>query len=137
MHADSNLLSAALAAATAVAAGIFAYLRQLKRERYLTYWAIGWLLLSLHHVTMDFQTQLSSSDLLWFAEKWFLAAAALVFFSAALDYAQRPPFRTLDVIAGGVIILWSMAYRFQAVPLPPDLAIVAMFFAAAWVYWDH
>jgi GAF domain-containing protein len=137
MPVDSNLVSAALAAATAVAAGVFAYLRQLKRERYLKFWAVGWCLLSLHHVAMDLEVKFGSSDLIWFAEKWFLAAAALVFLSAALDYVQKPPLRTLDVVAAAVVILWTMAYRFEAMPLAPDFGIVAVFFAAAWVYWRH
>jgi diguanylate cyclase (GGDEF)-like protein/putative nucleotidyltransferase with HDIG domain len=137
MPADGNLVSAALAAAAAVAAGVFAHLRQIKREHYLKFWAVGWCLLSLHHVAMYVQSEIGSSDLPWFAEKWFLAAAALVFFSAALDYAQKPPLRTVDVVAGAVLILWSMAYRFQGMPLAPDIGIVAIFFAAAWVYWDQ
>jgi diguanylate cyclase (GGDEF)-like protein len=137
MPADSNLVSAALAAATAVAAGVFAYLRQLKRERYLKFWAVGWLLLSLHHVAMDFETEIGASDLLWFGQKWFLAAAALVFLSAAFEYVQKPPMRTLDVVAGAVLILWTMAYRFGAMPIAPDFGIVAVFFAAAWVQWDY
>ena len=137
MQADSNLISAALAAATAVAATVFAYLRQLKRERYLKFWAAGWCLLSLHHVAMDVQAQVGSGDLLWFAGKWFLAAAALTFFSAALDYAQKPPLTTPVVVAAAAVIVWTMAYRFQAIPLPPDVGIVAGFFAAAWVHWDH
>ncbi len=71
--------------------------------------------------------------LLWFAEKWFLAAAALVFFSAAFEYVQKPPMRTLDVVAAAVLILWTMAYRFGAMPIAPDFGFVAVFFAAAWV----
>jgi diguanylate cyclase (GGDEF)-like protein/putative nucleotidyltransferase with HDIG domain len=137
MHADSNLISAALAAATAVAAGVFAYLRQLKREHYLKFWAAGWLLLSLHHVTVKFESEFAASDLLWFGEKWFLAAAALVFLAAAFEYTQKPPRRTLGVVAAAVLILWTMAYRFQVMPLAPDFGIVAVFFATAWVHWDH
>src|SRR3990172_8063808 len=137
MFADSNLISAALAAATAVAAGIFAYLRQIKRERYLKFWAAGWCLLSLHHVAADFQLHVSSSDLLWFAENWLLAAAALVFFSAALEYTQKPPMRILDVAVGAVVIVWTMAYRFQDMPLEPAVGIAAIFLAPAWVHWDH
>jgi diguanylate cyclase (GGDEF)-like protein/putative nucleotidyltransferase with HDIG domain len=137
MPADSNLVSAVLAAATAVAAGVFAYLRQLKRERYLKFWAAAWCLLSLHHVAVALETATGSSDPLWFAGKWLLAGAALLFFSAALDYAQKPPLRTYDVVAAAVLVLWTMAYRFQAMPIAPDFGIVALFFAAAWVYWEH
>ena len=137
MPADGNLISAGLAAATAVAAGVFAYLRELKRERYLMLWAAGWCSLSLHHVAANFQLQLGAADWLWFPEKWLLAAAALVFFSAALDYAQKPPRRTVEIVAAAVLVLWTMAYRFQTAPLAPEFGIAATFFAAAWVCWDH
>ena len=86
---------------------------------------------------MDFESEIGASDPLWFAEKWFLAAAALVFLSAAFEYVQKPPMRTLDVVAGAVLILWTMAYRFGAMPIAPDFGFVAVFFAAAWVQWDY
>jgi diguanylate cyclase (GGDEF)-like protein len=137
MFSDSILVSVALAAAAAAAAGVFAYLRRLKHEHYLKFWAIGWGLLALHHLAMGLPAATSSGDLLWFAQKWLLAAAALTFFSAALEYAQRPPLKTPMVVAAAVLVLWTMGYRFQALPFAPDAGIVAVFFAAAWVYWGH
>jgi diguanylate cyclase (GGDEF)-like protein/putative nucleotidyltransferase with HDIG domain len=80
---------------------------------------------------------LSSPDWLWFLEKWLLAGAALVFFSASLDYAQKPPRRTLEIVAASVLVLWTMAYRFQSLPLAPEFGIAAAFFASAWVCWEH
>ena len=70
--------------------GVFAHLRQLKRERYLLLWTVGWCLLSLHHVAMDIQAEVGSSDLLWFCRKMVSGRGGIVFFSAALDYAQKP-----------------------------------------------
>jgi hypothetical protein len=136
MHADSSAVSFALAAVSAVAAGIFAYLRALKRERYLEFWAIGWCLLSLHHVAMGLQAQ-AGGDLLWFAEKSLLIAAALTFFSAALGYARKPALNTPIIVAGAVMIFWAMAYRFRAISVAPDFGTAAAFFAAAWIYWDY
>jgi diguanylate cyclase (GGDEF)-like protein/putative nucleotidyltransferase with HDIG domain len=137
LPADGNLISAGLAAATAVAAGVFAHLRQLKRQHYLLLWSVGWCLLSFHHVAVNFQLQLGSADWIWFLAEWLLAGAALVFFSAAQNYAQKPPSRTLEVVAAAVLMVWTMAYRFEAVPVPPEVGIAAGFFAAGWVCWDH
>jgi diguanylate cyclase (GGDEF)-like protein len=137
MLSDSHLVSAALAAGAVVAAGVFLYLRQLKRERYLKLWAAGWVLLSLHHLALALQPAIGLGDLLWLAEEWFLAASALVFFAAARDYAQKPPLRTVSVVAAAAVILWTMAYRFQALPLAPDLGLVVGFFAVGWIYWNY
>src|SRR3954466_6735885 len=129
MLIDSNLISAGLAAGTAVAAGVFAYLRELKRERYLTLWAAGWCLLSLHHVAVDVQSQVQVGSDLWIAETTFLALAALAFFYAAFDYVQKPLGKTAAIVTLAIFSAWIVAYRFQLVPLAPDWGTTALFFA--------
>src|SRR6201984_2078767 len=46
---DSGLISLALLVATALVAGYFAYIYNLKRQTYLLYWTAGWSLLALHY----------------------------------------------------------------------------------------
>jgi diguanylate cyclase (GGDEF)-like protein/putative nucleotidyltransferase with HDIG domain len=137
MLGDSNLISIGLAAATAVSAGVFAFLRDLKRQRYLLLWAAGWCLFSLHHVAGEFASQFNSPAWLWFLEKWLLAAAALVFFSAALEYTQRRPRRSLEAVAATALVLWTIAYNLQKVAIAPEYGMAAVFFATSWICWQY
>ena len=81
MDADSSSITFALAATAGVTAAIFAYLRRLKRERYLNFWAAGWCILALHYLATSLRSEFGAGDLLWFAENLLLAAAALTFLS--------------------------------------------------------
>src|ERR1700739_2552431 len=47
---DSGLISLALLVATALVAGYFAYVYNLKRQAYLLYWTAGWSMLALHYL---------------------------------------------------------------------------------------
>jgi len=137
MVGDSNLISVGLAAATAVSAGVLAYLRDLKRQRYLLLWAAGWCLLSLHHVAGEFASQFGSPAWLWFSQEWFLAASAVVFFSAALEYTQRRPRRSLEAVAVAVLAVWTIFYHLQITGIAPEYGMAAVFFATAWVCWQY
>jgi diguanylate cyclase (GGDEF)-like protein len=137
MLGDSNLISVGLAAATAASAGVFALLRDLKRQRYLLLWAAAWCLLSLHHVAGEFASQFNSPGWLWFLEKWLLAAAALLFFSAGLEYTQRPPRHTFEAAAAAVLVLWTILYHLQKVALAPEYGVAGVFFATAWLCWQY
>ncbi len=137
MLADANLVSAGLAAGTAVAAGVFAYLRELKRERYLTFWAVGWCFLCLHYVAADFRLQLESAGWLWFGEETFLAAASVIFFSSALDYAQKNRRWLLEATGFSFFLIWTVAARLGAIPVAPDWGMAALLFGAAGVCWDY
>ena len=41
------------------------------------------------------------------------------------------------MVAAAVLIFWTMAYRFGAVPIAANFGVLTVFFAAAWVYWDR
>ena len=45
-----SLISLAMLVATALVAGYFAYIYNLKRQAYLLYWTGGWSLLALHYL---------------------------------------------------------------------------------------
>jgi diguanylate cyclase (GGDEF)-like protein len=137
MLADSHLISAALAASAAVAAGLFAYVQRIKREPYLKFCALGWCLLTLQQTAPMLQGFVSAGDPLWFVEKAFLAAAALTFFAAALAYTQRPVLGVPLVVATAAAIIWTMAHRFQAIPVPPEFGSLAILLAAAGLAWDQ
>jgi diguanylate cyclase (GGDEF)-like protein len=136
MYGEANLVWIGLAATCAVAAGVFFYLRELKRQSYLALWSAGWCLLALNHLAMNFRTAGNSSAAIWLSQAT-LSAAAVVFLSAAWDYAHGPSRRAVEIGASAILALWTIAYCLQALPLAPAFGIALGFGASSWLCWNY
>src|SRR5882724_2836895 len=92
-RSDSSLInlsfiSLALLVATALVAGYFAYIYNLKRQAYLLYWTAGWGLLSLHYLGTALGGGTGAAGNVAIGQGFF-ALAGILFFFGARQYAHR------------------------------------------------
>src|ERR1700747_701559 len=86
---DSGLISLALLVATALVAGYFAYVYNLKRQAYLLYWTAGWSMLALHYLGSGLSAATGANAAQSAIGQGLFAGAGIFFFLGARQYAQR------------------------------------------------
>ena len=135
MLAHISIIAVAQALTTGLIAGFFAYLYSVKKQKYLLAWTGGWCLLTLHVIAAATEPGLGSPRPLVAVDQWLLALVVLVFFAAAQLYANGRPWTAGVVIAAALFGLWSIAFSFAKLPVPPALGIGVVCLGVAWVFW--
>src|ERR1700675_534403 len=107
MH--QSFIALALLAATSLVAGFFAYIHNLKRQRYLIYWTAGWGLFALHFLAPALAPWTAGGPLQISLDRWIYALAAIFFFLGAQMYAGRKPWYVPAAVTGAVLGLWALA----------------------------
>jgi diguanylate cyclase (GGDEF)-like protein/putative nucleotidyltransferase with HDIG domain len=130
---DLGLISLALLMATALVAGYFAYVYNLKRQTYLLYWTAAWGLLALHYLGSALNHGKSAA----FTEigQGMFALAGVLFFLGARRYAHRSSMLTLALAASCAIVLWTAANASGYFALPVSLACTVIYSAVGVEFW--
>ena len=132
---NHGLLSLALLVATACVAGYFAYVYNLKRQSYLMYWTAAWSLSALHYLG----TALSAGGVPTAAQiaigQGFFATAGIFFFQGARQYAHRSVLPKVAMVAGAVVLAWTLANAFGIFTFPVVLSTVVIYGAAGMEFW--
>jgi len=81
MHQSS--ISLALLIATALVAGFFAYIHNIKRQTYLLLWTAGWAVFALHYVGPTLAPGATASPLQSSLNHWLFALSGVLFFLGA------------------------------------------------------
>lgn len=132
---SESIIAITLLATSALTSGLFAYMHSLRRQAYLMLWSAGWCLLALHYLSPALDPWVSVAPWQAAVNEWLLAAAALLFFSTAQVYTNSEAWVRPPIAAGGVFVLWSVAYYLHAVKLSPQLGVAAVLAVVAWLFY--
>jgi diguanylate cyclase (GGDEF)-like protein/putative nucleotidyltransferase with HDIG domain len=123
--------------ASALSTGFFAYMHSLRRQTYVTLWTVGWCLLALHHLGPALDADGITSPLQMVMTQWFLAAAALVFFSSAKIYVQGQLWVRGLVAASAIFVLWAAAFTLHRISVGPEIGVAFVLAGTAWVFYQE
>jgi diguanylate cyclase (GGDEF)-like protein/putative nucleotidyltransferase with HDIG domain len=129
-----SFISLALLVATALVAGYFAYVYNLKRQSYLLNWTAGWCLLALHYLGTGlagaaFDSFSRASSLPLAIGQGLFAGAGIFFFLGARQYAQRPS-RTSPAVAAGALVLVCTVISVLGYTSAPIIVVSTIIYAA-------
>ena len=135
---DQSLTALALFSTTSLVAGYFAYVYNLKRQKYQLLWTGGWALYALHFLGPALSSWLPSSPFQDALNRWLYALAALFFFLGAQLYAQHKPWTIPAAISGVILGLWAAANAVHLLTVVPVVIPSALLFVAVGaVFWQE
>ncbi len=108
-----SVISIALLLATLLAAAFFAYVYTLKRQHYLIYWTVGWVLYSIHYLCPALSRWIGSSPGLSSVNHVFYGFAGLAFFLGTQVYTRKQVWFIPAGVAAFVLAVWSAANAFN------------------------
>ena len=130
-----SFISLALLVATALVAGFFAYVYNLKRQVYLLCWTAGWSLLALHYLGAGVNSHLAPAASQRAIDQALFAGAGIFFLIGARLYAQRNLLLPLGAGAGALILVWTVVSALGLVPIPVTFAAAAVYCAVGFEFW--
>jgi diguanylate cyclase (GGDEF)-like protein/putative nucleotidyltransferase with HDIG domain len=130
-----SLVSLALLIATALLAGFFAYVYNIKRQTYLLCWTAGWCLLSLHYLGSGASGSLGPTASQRAMDQGLFACAGILFYVGARLYAQRKALLPVAIAAGVLILIWSVTNSLGIVSVPVTFAAAIIYGAIGLEFW--
>ncbi len=130
-----SLISLAMLVATALVAGYFAYIYNLKRQAYLLYWTGGWSLLALHYLGTALGGGSGASAVQTSVGQGLFACAGIFFFLGARQYAHRSLLSGVAIGAGALVVAWTIASALGLFPFPVIFSAFAIYSAVAVEFW--
>jgi diguanylate cyclase (GGDEF)-like protein/putative nucleotidyltransferase with HDIG domain len=133
-----SFIALALLAATSLVAGFFAYIYNLKRQKYLLLWTAGWGLYALHFLEPALAPWIASGPLQISLNRWIYSLAAIFFFLGAQLYSGRKVWTIPAIVTGVVLGLWALANGSGAITLVSvGMPSALLFVAVAAVFWQE
>ncbi|MGH7836258.1 MAG: hypothetical protein ACREQC_00380, partial [Candidatus Binataceae bacterium] len=132
-----NMIALVMLGCASLLAVFFVFIFRQKRQAYLLAWAAGWLLIAIRFLTPAFTA--GGIQHAWYrsANSWFLAAAAIAFYSSARLYA-RVNFQWRAVVASvAAAAIWAVAYSQGWVGAPLELGVALLFLLVARTFWQE
>jgi diguanylate cyclase (GGDEF)-like protein/putative nucleotidyltransferase with HDIG domain len=133
-----SFIALALLAATSLVAGFFAYIYNLKRQKYLLLWTAGWGLYALHFLGPALTPWIASGPLQLSLNRWIYSLASIFFFLGAQIYAGRKTWTVRAIVTAAVLALWALANGSGAFTLvSAGIPSALLFIAVAVVFWQE
>jgi hypothetical protein len=132
---DSGLISLALLVATALVAGYFAYVYNLKRQAYLLYWTAGWSTLALHYLGSGLSSGAGANTVQTAISQGIFAGAGIFFFLGARQYAHRTLMSRAAMGVGAAVLAWTIANALGVFPFPVVFLAFAIYSAVGVEFW--
>src|ERR1700747_2600307 len=132
---DSGLISLALLVATALVAGYFAYVYNLKRQSYLLYWTAGWCMLALHYLGSGLSGAAGMNAAQSAVGQGLFAGAGIFFFLGARQYAHRSLMSGAAMGVGAAALAWTVANALGVFPFPVIFLAFAIYSAVGVEFW--
>ena len=135
MVSHVNMIAVVMLGCATLLAVFFAFIYRQKRQTYLLAWVVGWLLIAFRFLTPVIAAGGPQPNWYGGASSWFLAAAAIAFYSSARIYA-RVNFQWRAVVAAAsAAAIWAVAYSRGWVGAPLELGVALLFFVVARTFW--
>ena len=130
-----SFISLALLIATALVAGFFAYVYNVKRQSYLLFWTAGWALLSLHYLGTGLTSGADTSAVALCVGQGFFASAGILFFLGARRYGQRPLLLGPALGAAALVAVWTAVNALGFFLIPVIYAGALIYAAVGVEFW--
>ena len=130
-----SLISLALLVATALIAGFFSYVHNLKRQAYLLSWTAGWSLLALHYLGSAISGSSGPTNSQRAIDQGLFAGAGILFFLGARLYAHRKVPLPALIATSALILFWTVTNAIGIMPLPVTFASAVIYGFAGFEFW--
>ena len=130
-----SLISLALLVATALIAGFFSYVHNLKRQAYLLSWTAGWSLLALHYLGSAISGSSGPTNSQRAIDQGLFAGAGILFFLGARLYAHRKVPLPALIATSALILVWTFTNAIGIMPLPVTFASAVIYGFAGFEFW--
>ena len=130
-----SLISLALLVATALIAGFFSYVHNLKRQTYLLGWTAGWSLLALHYLGSAISGSSGPTNSQRAIDQGLFAGAGILFFLGARLYAHRKVPLPALIATSALILVWTVSNAIGIMPLPVTFASAVIYGFAGFEFW--
>jgi diguanylate cyclase (GGDEF)-like protein len=123
--------------AAVLVSGFFAYLYSLKRQDYLLYWTVAWLLYALDLLAVAAEPWSGTSPLLSTLNQTLFGMAGLGFFLGTQAYTRK---KVQTWTASGVALVlaaWAAAAAYQRIPIRAVLPASLIYVAVAYLFWQE
>jgi diguanylate cyclase (GGDEF)-like protein/putative nucleotidyltransferase with HDIG domain len=128
-------MSLALLVATALVAGYFAYIYNIKRQAYLLFWTAAWSLLALNYLGSALSVGAAVSQAPAAIGQGLFAAAGIFFFLGARQYAHRSLLFGVAIGMGAVVLLWTTLNALNIFSFPVIFSAAFIYSAAGLEFW--
>jgi diguanylate cyclase (GGDEF)-like protein/putative nucleotidyltransferase with HDIG domain len=132
---NPSFISLALLVATALVAGYFAYIFDLKRQSYLIYWTAGWSFLALHYLGAGLSSGVGTLSVQAAFGQGLFAGAGIFFFLGARQYTHRPLRIGVTIGVAAFVLMWTIANAIGILPVPVLLASTVIYGAVGVEFW--
>ncbi len=132
-----NMSAVVLLASAILLATFFIHVYRQKRQQYLLVWAMAWVLISLHFISLVVDSQTIPARRFAPISEWLLAMGALAFYCAARLYARQVVTVRGVIVAAGAAALWALAYTQDWVAAPLGLGVALLFLVVARTFWQE
>jgi diguanylate cyclase (GGDEF)-like protein/putative nucleotidyltransferase with HDIG domain len=137
MPTHDPIVAIGLFATGALAAGLFSYIHEIKRQQYLLFCAGAWGFVALHDLSPALETWLVVAPWQTAVNQWLLAMAGLLFFCAAQLYSRKKPWTRTLLGAAALSAAWVIAFHMRAFYVSPVYEIAAIFAAVGVILWQE
>src|SRR5882762_8785098 len=135
MH--QSFISLALLIATALVAGFFAYIHNIKRQSYLLLWTTAWAVFGLHYLGPAVAPWSAASPVQSALNHWLFALSGVLFFLGAQLYSQRMPWKIPALTVAVLLGLWAAANAAGAFPVSAVIPASLLYIGVAVVFWQE
>ena len=121
--------------ATLLVGLFFGYLYLLKRQGYLLYWTVAWLLYAFHLVPNAIESWRGADAFLVATSQAFFGLAGIGFFLGTQSYTHKK-LRTLPATGAALLVVaWAGAYAYHLVPMQAVVPGSLIYVAVGYLFW--
>jgi diguanylate cyclase (GGDEF)-like protein len=122
--------------ATLLVGVFFGYLYTLKRQVYVLYWALAWLLYALHLLPVAIEPWLGSNPLLDAFNQALFGLAGIAFLLGTQSYTHKRLQLWPGIGLGVLFVAWSAANAFHVIPIQEVAPASLIYLAVAYLFWQ-
>lgn len=121
--------------ATLLVGLFFSYLYSFKRQLYLLYWTIAWILYALHLVPMALAPWRGMNPYLLAANEGLFGLAGISFFVGTQVYTRRKLQVALTIGAAALLLIWTAMNAFHVIGISAVIPGSLIYIAVGYLFW--
>jgi diguanylate cyclase (GGDEF)-like protein len=121
--------------AAALVGVFFGYLYSLKRQSYLLYWTLAWLLFALHLLLVAVESWHRNNPLFSALNQGLIGFAGIAFYWGMQSYTRKKPQTALAIGAAVLLAAWSAAHAYHLIPISSIVPGSLIYLAVAYLCW--
>jgi diguanylate cyclase (GGDEF)-like protein len=132
-----SLIALGFLLATVLVGVFFAFIYSHKRQRYLLFWAVAWLLYALHLVPAVLSQWIVPNPFFVALSPALFGCAGIAFFLGTQLYTRRKPWIAIPIATAIFLALWAVASAYQILLVSAVLPASLVYVAVAVLFWKE